>query len=331
MSNRFHKITRSLASLSLAFCMTSCGAIVPPSMDSVEESFTSSYSKADKGSGDTIALTITPSSLPEVSLTPNVTEPTPTASPVVTPSLEASSDIHFTLDEYSQYKPVKLDNIKDQLAVISANKAVWYVDLENGYLTQMYDYAITDLDANGRVEIVQATCQGTGFFSANKLWEVNDSFDGLDQVIVNESDYVSDIVSSDDAVLYYNSSDKSIHYIFNDYIRNGMIGNANTVMDFELKDGEITENPIATQINLYDDLGQESVEYKNADGESLSEEEYQFRDTVLFANCRQGSVTIGWARHLKLDIDGATGPYLNEVLYEMCDNFLINIPSKQAR
>ena len=65
--------------------------------------------------------------------------------------------------------------IEKQLNLIMNNKNLWYKDTE----FEKYSYAVTDLDKNGRIEIISSVCQGTGIYTYTEIYEVNESMDDL--------------------------------------------------------------------------------------------------------------------------------------------------------
>ena len=71
----------------------------------------------------------------------------------------------------NQSAPVSRDsntiNYGSQLQLIADNTAVWMGDTE--LIAEPFFYAVTDLDQNGRLEIIQSSCQGTGLYTYTKL------------------------------------------------------------------------------------------------------------------------------------------------------------------
>ena len=80
--------------------------------------------------------------------------PTPTPTPAPTPTPMPDSD---------------------QRALIERSRNVWEPNLEY----ETWFSAITDLDANGRLEILLASLQGTGLYTWVNVWEVNENYTGL--------------------------------------------------------------------------------------------------------------------------------------------------------
>ena len=66
--------------------------------------------------------------------------------------------------------------LETQQQVLEANRSLWA-------FTEPYDspwfYTFTDLDHNGRLEVIAATTQGSGIFTYGRLWEVLPDGSGL--------------------------------------------------------------------------------------------------------------------------------------------------------
>ena len=64
---------------------------------------------------------------------------------------------------------------RDQRALIERSRNVWEPDLEY----ETWFSAITDLDHNGRLELLLASLQGSGLYTWVNVWEVNENYSGL--------------------------------------------------------------------------------------------------------------------------------------------------------
>ena len=59
--------------------------------------------------------------------------------------------------------------------VLAANYGVW--KLQEAY--DAWAYAVTDLDQNGRLELISTEMHGTGHYTTTAIWEINPSLTGL--------------------------------------------------------------------------------------------------------------------------------------------------------
>ena len=69
------------------------------------------------------------------------------------------------------------EDVKKQLTIIAENKDMWITELE--YADEVYRYAISDLDHNGRYEVIVSNMGGTGLYTYSRFFEVNETYDGL--------------------------------------------------------------------------------------------------------------------------------------------------------
>ena len=66
-------------------------------------------------------------------------------------------------------------SVDEQIKIIADNAEMWFgIDVNT-----RYSYCVTDLDANGRLEVISSGIGGSGCFSMGNIYEVNSSFDGL--------------------------------------------------------------------------------------------------------------------------------------------------------
>ena len=64
-----------------------------------------------------------------------------------------------------------------QLSVMAREKEVWAAQAE--FANEICQYAVTDLDHNGRYEIIVANMGGTGMYTYSRFWEINEQCSGL--------------------------------------------------------------------------------------------------------------------------------------------------------
>ena len=134
-----------------------------------------------------------------------------------------------------------------QIDVMMNNIDTWLAKDEYGY-----QYAITDLDQNGRLEIIASICQGTGHFTTTKIFEVNEQKDGLSEIDYpyKDGDSMVDIVDTR-IVCFYDNQNDIYHYIMNDLIKNGAAEYYENKRDFYIKDGKVHENFLAYKEEIY--------------------------------------------------------------------------------
>ncbi|WP_333652141.1 hypothetical protein [Lacrimispora sp.] len=66
------------------------------------------------------------------------------------------------------------ESIENQLHIIAENSSIWLNNTEDG----ASGFAVTDLDHNGRLEIIFSSLQGTGFYSYIKYGKSTENLTG---------------------------------------------------------------------------------------------------------------------------------------------------------
>lgn len=184
-------------------------------------------------------------------------------------------------------------DIAKQIQVIADQGATWLNSDGNHF------YTVTDLDHNGKLEVISACNEGSGMYTYASIYEVNDNVDGL--VIcsdnLNEGDAYPDFIIDGNFITYTNGEDYM--YIASDVIRiNG--GESWEILDaLTLRNKSITVNPLAYSIT-----NENGTTYYNSEDAEISETDFTNMTTILFGNSYQKSETaFKWD---KLEGDGLT-------------------------
>lgn len=141
-----------------------------------------------------------------------------------------------SIPEASDSDTINYDN---QLQLIVDSATTWIGDTEQS--AEPYFYAVTDLDQNGWLEIIQSSCQGTGLYTYTNLWEVgpNETEIVPCQFPIADGGSQPDIITDPDTV-YFDEVRDCYFYIFRDDIRNGAAEHYQSQVDFSLQDGVVT-------------------------------------------------------------------------------------------
>lgn len=186
-----------------------------------------------------------------------------------------------------------------QLGIMADNIDMWLQDLD--YADDMYCYAVTDMDANGRYELIVASCGGTGYYTYSQFYEMNESYDGLINCETNfvEGDSQPDVI--EDYITVFCDEEGVFHYIFNDNLRVGGIPQDwLTTSAVTLQNGKITSTPLRRMETLYD--GEQGViTYADGAGNEITEEDYKNAVENAFEGFTSYTAYFGWqdARELK--------------------------------
>ena len=159
-------------------------------------------------------------------------------------------------------------------------------------------YAFTDLDRNGRLEVLIASTQGSGLFTYADCWEVNAAFDGLDHCTADyaEEEFFAwpDIIV-EEAPCYYDSASGLRHYLFTDLTRDGAAHHYETLCDLCLSDGKLGYQPLASRETRDDDSGTHIL-CTDAVGNAISEAEFEAWPSRVYAGMEQSTQSFTWIR-----------------------------------
>lgn len=210
-----------------------------------------------------------------------------------------------------------------QIALIAEKAELWKGDEEQ--VTEPYFYAVTDLDQNGRLELIQSICQGTGFYTYTRLWEVN--AEGTDLIAcayaVAEEESQPDVIANPDGA-YFDEAQNRYYYIFRDDLR---IGGAEYVQDwvaFSLRDGAVSTSLLGQKHTIYEENGVEVTVYTDADGAEIDEAAYNRAAEKAFSDLMAMDATIGWTDYMvSAEMDRLTTEELREVLKTSWKGFAV--------
>ena len=81
-----------------------------------------------------------------------------------------------TVTQTTETAPAAKPDCEDQLRTLAACRGLWIRSDPQYY----YNYAVTDLDQNGRLELVVTVSRDGDQGSVTEVWEVNEAGDGVD-------------------------------------------------------------------------------------------------------------------------------------------------------
>ena len=172
--------------------------------------------------------------------------------------------------------------MEDQLKIILNHQSQW----KNNTGAEYYAYAITDLDHNGRLEIIAASSGGTGKYTNYNIYEVKEDKSGIEQCTTNllEGDSGADIIVND-WITYYDVNTNTYHYVVKDAIRVNATQYLENKRDIVFKNSNWTENNIAVKESVYaEDKADFENQYQNKSGEEIDALTYDAMEDALFAS-----------------------------------------------
>ncbi len=216
---------------------------------------------ADGSSGATLKQTAAISPVPSMAITPDA---------AVTEALE--------------------DTIAKQIQLLLDNMDLWRSNGE----TESYGYAVTDMDGNGRLEILSSSCGGTGIYTDTDIWEVNESLDGITLCEQEKQEGCSqaDIMVTS-APVYYDAGSDVYYFVFHDLTKNGAAEYYENDRALSLHNRRVQETFLGHKTTLYTD-GTPAVTYTDADGNPLGEEEYNGIADRTFTGMEKRQANLEW-------------------------------------
>lgn len=191
-----------------------------------------------------------------------------------------------------------------QTRVIAENRDMWAGDPD--YADDLYQYAVADLDHNGRYEVVVSNMGGTGMYTYSRFYEINENYDGLAECETDfvEGDSQPDLMTGSmggseaptntaSLLKTYMNEQGEFYYAVYDTMKNGAAEYYENVRSLTLQDGKILTTPIAYRTTIYNGETP-SVTCTDASGNSISEEDYENAADEYFAGWQESETWLGW-------------------------------------
>lgn len=161
---------------------------------------------------------------------------------------------------------------------------IWLNSMD--YTNEVEQYAVTDLDKNGRAEIIVSNMGGSGYYTYTRIFEVNENHDGLEEVTTDfiEGDSQPDMITFEESVPVYIDKDFVHHYIVEDYLKATAAEYYYVIYDVTLQDGHLSHRVLARKNEIYSADGSKKVTYTDAAGQEITEEVYQNIAETVFAD-----------------------------------------------
>ncbi len=237
-----------------------------------------------------------------------------------TTNMEATSKSTPVLNTAPTEKETESDTISEQLQFLVDNKEIW---LDTSI---PYQYAVTDFNQDGKLEIVRSICEGTGVYTTTQIFEVDASISSLINYerIWEEYHSQADLIVGK-ASVYYDKENNIYHYVFDDLSKNGAAEYYENKRDWYLQDEKIVENYLAFRTTLYQEAGASvSITCNDANQEKeITEEEYNQIADVVFSDLTKMEVSIPWIVKDVTELQNASASDLSQMLSESWKAFQI--------
>lgn len=235
------------------------------------------------------------------------------------PTTESTTEESTTEESTTEAEAVL--SAEEQIALFVANRDLWYPQ-EEYYVP--YTFAVTDLDQNGRLEILINICMGTGFFSQNAAWEVNEAGDGIVKCsgIFDTYDGQPDIAYTQMQV--YDAGNGIYYYIVSDYQRNGWEFNVTNKYAISLSCGQIYGTHLGTMLcENYSD-GTQTISYVDSTGAEITEDAFETLAESVYADLTARTAQFLWQNKNLEELEQLDADGLHHLLEQSWAGFSLN-------
>ena len=181
------------------------------------------------------------------------------------------------------------EDIAAQTELIAAASAEWYRN-EGDYF-----YTVTDLDHNGRLELIAAACQGTGLFTTAEIYEVAPDKASLVKCadnLVNDGDAYPDMIKDGPCDVYTDGT--AYYYIISDVMRSGAAGSSETVTSLCLQNGFVSVTRLFSRLINAEDG---TIYIDEMTGNAASAEQFANAAALVYGkDCELQQANFLWSR-----------------------------------
>ncbi len=216
---------------------------------------------------------------------------------------DGADDAEFTIEtpEVENEDGGQLKSVDSQLELISGYYDTIYDTYNEGVFMLDYSslFAITDLNKNGRLELVLTECQGSGAFSTTVIYEVSQDYTTLEEMLNQENDtvdYLADFSLYDDFECY--EKDGKYYYVVEDYNSVGWDWKGTFFYSYCF-DGSISCEDIGGYLLYGEGIAEEDIRHVNLWDADLNcfateDEYYAYMNSYWDGYNKQPSVKVSW-------------------------------------
>lgn len=185
--------------------------------------------------------------------------------------------------------------VEKQLQLIAENEKQWKLDYrEKDSLAycgpEYYDYAVTDLNQNGRLEIISITYNGNGHVPISECHEVGEDGKELKEVPFDENSSNADLCL-DEMEVYWDEETKTYHYDYLDYRHGSAISHTIAFLDLVMGEEEIKASVYGYLDQKY--IGK-TIYYAGNKRKKISERAFAAMEAEHYAGWESKKATFGW-------------------------------------
>lgn len=155
-------------------------------------------------------------------------------------------------------------------------------------------YTVTDLDRNGRLELIAVLTDGADGCIAAKIAEIGEVLDDTAvQELPAEGDAELPAILAAEARVFADAVTGEVHYLFDTTERNGAAVTAVRTGSLMLLNGKVSTGKVSS-VNYSDQRGLIVMEFADSNGNMLSPDEYDKLPATLFRGAEEEKVNFQW-------------------------------------
>lgn len=205
---------------------------------------------------------------------PSTDEPQSTAEPQSTVEPQATA-------ESQEKKPAVMSEEEKAEAFVAVKEQVIadFKEKTNDRLENQYYYAVTDLNQNGRQELIFSACLGTGHFSSLVIYELEEDYKTTKEYEFSgkkEIELIPDITWSKSLKGIYDSEAGEYKYYEWDYLKDGAMISDDWLMELSFGEVKGLKAILHVENSIPEDESKETYDQKfyDSEGNEIDEAEY---------------------------------------------------------
>lgn len=202
------------------------------------------------------------------------------------------------IDENGTVEPVGDSSIEAQLQLFIDKSDKWYDEELVSFVGIRFTFS--DLDQNGRIEMILAENANSGHYTSSYIYEVNENFNDINEIkyrIDGEEDAFLEPDIIEEFTRVYEKYGEII-YLYDDYVRSGFPYHA-CIRQLLCKRGDYIDiEKLATLEANYDQLSEEEYGYViqivDVDENTIDLDNYRRADALYFGETAPHLATFSW-------------------------------------
>ena len=181
-------------------------------------------------------------------------------------------------------------DIDKQIDLFYANLS----ELSQDTIDGLWNYAVTDLDHNGSLELIAAICKSPDYMTYAKVYEVSegrDAFVECDMSVAADQPFVD--ILQDSADTYYDRATDTWHYLFSEDFTKSMSEHYSVKCSISLKDGYVKPVAYATE-HIEIENGFTVVSFQDPNGNEITPEEFNAAGDAAFQTFEKSGTNFSW-------------------------------------